>query len=112
MRSSSAAWSTSAEGRSVGATGRTLTYAAVTLAIDELTTGALPARHARSLTLEVPLFAGPETLDALSASLPRGETLFFLRNKGGDEAEFYRLAVMEAVIVNRDGAAETVSDDS
>lgn len=94
------------EGRSVGGAGRPLHYAAVTVDVEELVSGSLPSSHARRLTLEVPLFGGIEMLDALRSSLPRDESLFFLRNKGGAERSFYRLVVMDGVIVNRDGIAE------
>jgi hypothetical protein len=97
-----------APGRSFGAAGHALHYAAVTIAVDEAVAGALPPRHATQLTLEVPLYGGADTLDPLRASLPPGESLFFLRNKGAAEAAFYRLVVMRGVIVNRDGAAEVM----
>lgn len=86
--------------------GSALHYAALTIAVAETVAGSLPARHAAQLTLEVPLFGGPETLDGLRYSLPRGDSLFFLRNKGGQDADFYRLVVLRGVVVNRDGVAE------
>ena len=98
-------------GRSFGGAGHALHYASVTVAVDAQVAGALPQRHAGALTLEVPLFGGPETLDALRSSLPREESLFFLRNKGGADADFYRLVVMRGVIVNRDGVAEITPGD-
>jgi hypothetical protein len=88
-----------------------LHYAAVTLAVEEVAAGELPPEDAATLTLEVPLYGGPETIDAVIASLPREESLFFLRNKGGDEADFYRLVVMRGVVVNRDGTAEVTPGD-
>ena len=102
-----------AAGRSFGAasSGHALHYAAVTIEVDEVATGSLPERHAARLTLEVPLFGGPETLQAVSASLPREPSLFFLRNKGGAEEDFYRLAIMRGVVVDRDGAAEVPPGD-
>ena len=54
----------------------------------------------------MPLFGGPEMLEAVRSSLAREQSLFFLRNKGGAEGEFYRLVVMDGVIVNLDGVAE------
>jgi hypothetical protein len=50
-------------------------------------------------------------VDPLRASLPVGESLFFLRNKGAAEADFYRLVVMRGVIVNRGGSAEVLPGD-
>ena len=102
-----------AEGRSMGgASGHPLHYAALTVEVEELVSGSLPAGHAQRLTLEVPLFGGLEMLDAVRSSLPREESLFFLRNKGGPERAFYRLVEMDAVIVNRGGTAEvSVEED-
>jgi hypothetical protein len=101
-----------AAGRSMGgASGHPLHYAAVTVEVDELVSGSLPATDARRLTLEVPLFGGMEMLDAVRSSLPRDESLFFLRNKGAAEAAFYRLVVMDGVIVNRDGLAEAFAEE-
>ena len=89
-----------------------LHYAAVTIVVEDVAVGSLLAGDATTLTLEVPLFGGPETLEGVLSSLPRDESLFFLRNKGGDEAEFYRLVVMRGVVVNRDGAAEVTPGDA
>lgn len=89
-----------------------LHYAAVTVAVEELAAGALPPEHAATFTLEVPLYGGPDTMEGVLASLPREESLFFLRNKGGEEADFYRLVVMRGVVVNRDGAAEVTPGDA
>lgn len=100
-----------APGRSFGAAGHALHYAAVTIAVDEAVAGTLPPRHATQLTLEVPLYGGADMIDPLRASLPDGESLFFLRNKGAAEADYYRLVVMRGVIVNRDGRAEVLPGD-
>ena len=101
-----------AAGRSFGgATGHALHYASVTVAVDEVAAGTLPARHAATFTLEVPLFAGSESLDALRASLPTNESIFFVRNTGGADADFYRLVIQRAAIVNRDGSAEIAAGD-
>ncbi len=94
-----------------GASGSALHYAAVTIAVEEAVAGVLPPRHATQLTLEVPLYGGPEMLAALGSSLPKEESLFFVRNKGAAEADFYRLVVMRGVIVNRDGVAEVLPGD-
>lgn len=100
-------------GRSFGgATGRPLHYAAVTVAVDEAAAGTLPARHRAAITLEVPLYGGLETLEPLAASLPREESLFFLRAKGRADGDAYRLVVMQGVIVNRAGRAESVPGDA
>jgi hypothetical protein len=98
-------------GRAFGVAEHALHYAAVRIAVDEAVAGRLPSPHAAQVTLEVPLFGGPDLIDALRSSLPAGESLFFLRNKGGADADFYRLVVMRGVIVNRDGAAEVLPGD-
>ena len=100
-----------APGRSFGASDHALHYAAVTVAVDEAVAGTLPSGHAAQVTLEVPLFGGPDLIDGLRSSLPVGDSLFFLRNKGGADTDFYRLVVMRGVIVNRDGAAEVLPGD-
>jgi hypothetical protein len=100
-----------APGRSFGAAGHALHYAAVTIAVDETVAGTLPPQHANQLTLEVPLYGGADMIDPLRASLPVEESLFFLRNKGAAEADFYRLVVMRGVIVNRGGTAEVMPGD-
>jgi hypothetical protein len=100
-----------AAGRVVGRAGSALQYAAVTVMVDEAVAGSLPGEHATQLTLEVPLFGGAEQLHELRSALPTAESLFFLRNKGAGEADFYRLVVMRGVVVNRDGAAEVTPGD-
>jgi hypothetical protein len=100
-----------AAGRAFGEAGSALHYAAVTLTVDEAVAGSLPGEHETQLTLEVPMFGGPGQLDALGSTLPTAESLFFLRNKGGEEADLYRLVVMRGVVVNRDGIAEVAPGD-
>lgn len=100
-----------APGRSFGAAGHALHYAAVTIAVDAAVAGTLPPQHATQLTLEVPLYGGADLIDPLRASLPVEDSLFFLRNKGAAEADYYRLVVMRGVIVNRDGTAEVMPGD-
>ena len=98
-------------GRSFGASGSALHYAAVTIAVDEVVSGALPDRHAASLILEVPLYGGPESIEALRSSLLPDESLLFLRSKGAADGDLYRLVVMRGVVVNRDGSAEVLPGD-
>ena len=59
----------------------------------------------------MPLYGGADLIDPLRASLPVEESLFFLRNKGAAEIDYYRLVVMRGVIVNRDGTAEVLPGD-
>jgi len=101
-----------------GRTGHPLHYASATLAVDEVLAGALPPSDAERLTLEIPLFAGPEAIDVLRAG--GLDAIFFLRNKGESaraagisardeaiEAEFYRLVNFGAVVANESGMAVT-----
>ena len=96
-------------GRSFGAAGaRPLHYAAATISLDEVVAGTLPARHLGTLMLEIPLFGGPDTLEALANSLPREESLFFLRGKGPADGDAYRLVNVRGVIVSNGGVADVV----
>ena len=101
--------------------GEALHYAAATLHVGDIVAGSLPAAHTRELTLEIPLFDGPQSIGQLQASLPWAESLFFLRNKGvsaemaglppeiqSAEAPYYRLAIFRGVIVNDGGRAATL----
>jgi hypothetical protein len=101
-----------------GRTGHALHYASATLAVDEVLAGGLPPSDAERLTLEIPLFAGPEAIDVLRAG--GLDAIFFLRNKGESaraaglserqqalEREFYRLVNFGAVVANESGEAVT-----
>jgi len=101
-----------------GRTGHPLHYASATLAVDEVLAGALPPPDVERLTLEIPLFAGPEAIDVLRAD--GFDAVFFLRNKGESaraaglsardqaiEAAFYRLVNFGAVVASESGAAVT-----
>lgn len=96
--------------------GESLHYASATVRVDELLSGSLPGEHARHLTLEIPLFDGPQTIVRLQSG-PSLESIFFLRNKGvsaapaderAEESAYYRLATFRAVIVNEGGRAATL----
>ena len=105
--------------------GNALHYAAAALHVDEVVAGALPAGQGTELTLEIPLFDGPSTIEGLQASLPSGEGLFFLRNKGTSaaraglsseiqaaEASYYRLVVFGAVAFDAAGRATVAGGES
>lgn len=89
-----------------GATGHPLHYAAATVEVDEPLAGSV----GRTLVLEIPLYGGPATLDALSAALPREGSLFFLRAKAPSATGqvVYRLVTARGVVVDRDGVAEVI----
>jgi hypothetical protein len=85
------------------------------VAVDELLAGSLPGAHRSRLTLEIPLFDGPESIGDLPAW---GEAIFFLRNKGesarvaglgrdvqASEAAFHRLLTFTSLLVSADGTA-------
>jgi hypothetical protein len=99
-------------------------YASATIRIGAVLSGALPARDAAELTLEVPLFDGADAVDALRTSLVGLEGAFILRNKGASaraagmsaasqraDAPYYRLVVFGAMVANDGGAARTATDE-
>jgi hypothetical protein len=114
-----------AAGRVFGADGgHALHYAAVTLRVEDVVAGAVAARDLPLVTLEVPLFAGPESLDALRSSLIGSEGIYFLRNKGESarraglsgevqhaEAGFQRLVTLRAAVHDDRGWARTATDE-
>lgn len=97
-----------------------LHYAAATLRVDDLVAGSVPTRGASTVTLEIPLFDGPQSIDRLP---DWGEALFFLRNKGesarlaglspsrqSEERAFHRLMSFSSLVVNDAGSALTDPD--
>ena len=77
-----------------------LHYASVRLMVDEHVAGTLASG---AVTLELPLWDGPDSLSALQSSLPDAEVVLFLRAK--TDGPFYRLATSDAAIVDADGRA-------
>ena len=105
-------------GRVFGPSSRPLHYASATVDVIGLLAGALPDEHASTLTVEIPLFDGPDSIDRLRAATVGTERVLFLRNKGSSAAEagmsaeeqaadaaFYRLTSFASEIVERDGEA-------
>jgi hypothetical protein len=82
--------------------GDALHYAAATLRVDDLIAGGLSSRP---VTLEIPLFDGPESIDDLPVW---GEGVFFLRAKA--DGDFHRLVTFDSLVVNDGGVALTDSD--
>ena len=112
-------------GRTFGPASRPLTYAAVRVEVLEVVAGTLAAEHAAALTLEVPLFAGTDRVDALAGRLLGSERLLFLRNKGESarraglpaadqaaDAPYYRLVTFGSEIVAADGRAIVPDGDA
>ena len=111
-------------GRVFGPRSRPLHYAAATVEVVELLAGSLPGTHASALTLEIPLFDGPDAIQRLRAATIGSERVLFLRNKGASaaaagmsaeaqaaDAGFYRLTSLAAEIVARDGMAAVPGDE-
>jgi hypothetical protein len=112
------------EGRAFGEPdGTQLHYAAATVRVDEVLAGEQRLADAAALTLEIPLFDGPDQLAELQQGLPWAESIFFLRHKAESardagmsreaqlaETGFYRLVTMRSVIVNEGGRAVALAD--
>jgi hypothetical protein len=111
-------------GRSFGPASRPLAYASATVQVLELVTGELPERHRPSLVLEVPLFAGADSLDRVRDDLLAGDRILFLRNKGASardaglswdavdaDADFYRLAAFDAQLLVDHGSVRSLADE-
>jgi hypothetical protein len=107
-----------------GATGRPFHYAAATVTVEEVVAGFLPAVDASALTLEIPLFEGPDSIAALRSAVPGPQSLFFLRSKAESaravglsaaeqvaEAPYYRLVVLRGLIENYLGQAAVADDE-
>ncbi len=112
------------QGRVFGPSSRPLHYAAATVEVIALLAGVLPGEHASGLTLEIPLFDGPEAIERLQVAAPGGERVLFLRNKGATaaaagmsseqqtaDAAFYRLTTFAAEIVEDDGGVLVPEDE-
>ena len=112
-------------GRVFGPSSRPLHYAAATVAVVETLAGALPGDHAATLTLEIPLFDGPDAIERLRAATVGTERVLFLRNKGASAADagmsveeqaadaaYYRLTSFAAEIVETEGVALVPPADS
>jgi hypothetical protein len=112
-------------GRIFGPASRPLHYAAATVEVMELLAGALPGDHSSTLTLEIPLFDGPDAIDRLGAATVGSERVLFLRNKGATaaaagmsaeeqaaDAEFYRLTNFAAEVADADGVATVPPADA
>ena len=111
-------------GRVFGPPNRRLHYAAATVQVIDLLAGGLPVEHASALTLEIPLFDGPDSIDRLRDATVGTERVLFLRNKGASaaaagmsavdqaaDAPFYRLTSLAAEIVEADGTAMVPEDE-
>jgi hypothetical protein len=112
-------------GRVFGPSSRPLHYAAASVEVTAILAGALPGTHASALTLEIPLFDGPDAIERLRSVTVGSDRVLFLRNKGASaaaagmsaeaqaaDADFYRLTTFAAEIVERaDGAAAVPHDE-
>jgi hypothetical protein len=97
-----------------------LAYASATLEVDELLAGGLPRRDRSWVTLEIPLFDGPDSIGDLPVW---GDGAFVLRNKGTSariagqsaatvrtESAYYRLLTFTGLVVDDDGTARTAPE--
>jgi hypothetical protein len=112
-------------GRSFGDGADRLTYVAATLEVDAVLGGALPRAHAELLTIEIPLYDGPGSLEAMRSALAGDEAVTFLRGKAAsardaglgladqlEDGPFYRLLGPEALVVSRGGRALALTGES
>lgn len=109
-------------GRSFGSESYTLHYAAVTVRLDEILSGA--GGSTATLTVELPLFDGPDRLAEVRAEIEGTQRLLFLRSKATSareaglsaaeqraEAAYHRLVSFGSEVVERDGLAAVPPDD-
>jgi hypothetical protein len=112
-------------GRRFGPEHHALHYASVTVRVDELIAGHLAAASAQALTVEVPLFDGPEQTRDVRASMLDTQRLVFLRNKGTSareaglgaaeqaaEGAWFRLVTFGSEVIEHDGVAVVPPDDA
>jgi hypothetical protein len=112
-------------GRAFGPAHQRLHYAAVTVKVDEVLSGAPAEPGVEHITLEVPMHDGPEQLMGLRQLMLGTERLLFLRNKGASAAEagmsadavradrpFYRLLTFGSEVASVDDRAVPAVDES
>ena len=110
------------EGRVFGSASYPFHYAAVTVRVAEVLAGSVAGGG--TLTLEIPLFDGPDALNGLRAQLLDSDRVLFLRNKGtsarqaglsvaeqGTEAAYYRTVTFGSEIIDLGGIAAVPPDD-
>lgn len=112
-------------GRVFGPPSRPLQYAAVTVTVEQLLAGAMADGTGSSLTLEVPLLDGPDSVEDVRSRMLGGERILFLRNKGASaaaaglpladrlaERAFHRLMTFGSELVEVGGVAVAAPDES
>lgn len=112
-------------GRAFGDPASPFTYAAATIRIVDVLAGALSADDRTELTIELPLFGGPDSIGPVSATLSGAEGVFFLRDKAASargagmssaqqraEAGYYRLVTFGAMVWSEGGVAGVPADTS
>jgi hypothetical protein len=111
-------------GRVFGSSSYALHYAAVTVRVDEVLAGAVGIGGAATLTLEVPLFDGLDSLGTFRAQMLGSERILFLRNKGTSareagrsseeqraESAYFRLVTFGSEVFDLGGLASVPPDD-
>jgi hypothetical protein len=109
-------------GRVFGSASYALHYAAITVRVAEVLAGSVAG--AETLTMEIPLFDGPATLNGLRSQMLDSDRVLFLRNKGTSarlaglsvseqraEAAYYRTVTFGSEIINLGGIAAVPPDD-
>ena len=108
-------------GRTFGSASHALHYAAATVRVTEVLAGSVPGTE---VVLEIPLFAGAESIAPLREQLLDSDRVLFLRNKGTSareawlsaaeqraESAYYRLVTFGSEIVDDEGIAAVPPDD-
>ena len=109
-------------GRTFGNPAAPFSYAAATIRIGGVLAGGVRWEERGALTLELPLFDGPESVGAVASELTGAEGVFFLRSKGASaraagmssaqqraEAGYYRLVTFGAMAWDDDGCTLAAS---
>jgi hypothetical protein len=109
-------------GRVFGSSSYALHYAAATVRVDEALAGTVAG--APTLTLEIPLFDGADSLGTLRAQMLGSDRILFLRNKGTSareagrsideqraESAYFRLVTFGSEVIDLGGRASVPPDD-
>jgi hypothetical protein len=108
-------------GRVFGTERAPLHYAAVSVRVARLLAGHLPPTDAVEVTLEVPLWDGPASIDVLRTAMLGSDRILVLRSKAttavaagldpSEDAGRYRLVTFGSEIIDRGGRAEVAPDE-
>lgn len=109
-------------GRVFGSSSYALHYAAATVRVDDLLAGTVGG--ATTVTVEIPLFDGADSLERLRTEMLASDRILFLRNKGTSareagrstaeqqaESAYFRLVTFGSEVIDRGGRAGVPLDD-